>query len=91
MKCQEFTQKKFFHEANNKFIKAVQENDIQALKELSCTTRILHEMNFIKFNIAHTIIWNVSNAIELIKQKNVKVDYKDIVEQITKENENDKQ
>ena len=67
MKCEEFTQKKFFHEANNKFIKAVQENDIQALEELSCTTRILHEMSFIKFNIANTIIWNVFNAIQTQK------------------------
>ena len=89
MKCEEFTQKKFFHEANNKLIKAVQENDIQALEELSCTTRILHEMSFIKFNIAYTIIRNV--AIQLIKQKTAKVDYKDIVVQIAKENENDKQ
>ena len=87
MKCHEFTQKKFFHEANNKFVEAVQKNDIQALKELSCTTRILHEMNFIKLNIANIITWNVFNAIELIKQKNAKVDYKDIVDQITKENE----
>ena len=69
MKCQEFTQKKFFHEANEIFIKAVQEHDIQRLEELSCTTRILNEMNFIKFNIAHTIIWNIFNAIEIIKKK----------------------
>lgn len=91
MKCQEFTQKKFFHEANNKFRVAVQQRDIQELKELIRTTRILYEMNFIKINIANTIIWNAFNAIELITQKNTKVDYKDIVDQIAKENENDKQ
>lgn len=91
MKCQEFTQKKFLHEANEIFKKAVQEHDIQRLEELSCTTRLLNEMNFIKMNIAYTIIWNVFNAIEIIKQKNTKVDYKDIVEVITKENKYDKQ
>ena len=91
MKCQEFTQKKFFHEANKIFKKAVQEHDIQRLEELSCTTRLLNEMSFIKMNIAYTIIWNVFNAIEIIKQKNTKVDYKDIVEEIAKENKNDKQ
>lgn len=91
MKCQEFTQKKFLHEAKEIFKKAVQEHDIQRLQELSCTTRLLNEMNFIKMNIAYTIIWNIFNAIEIIKQKNTKVDYKDIVDQIAKEKEYDKQ
>lgn len=87
MKCQEFTQKKFLHEAKEIFKKAVQEYDIQRLQELSHTTRLLNEMNFIKINIAYTIIWNIFNAIEMIKQKNTKVDYKDIVDQIAKEKE----
>lgn len=69
MKCQEFTQKKFLHEANEVFKKAVQDRDIQALEELSLTTRVLRDMNFIKLNIAYTITWNVFNAIEIIKKE----------------------
>ena len=91
MKCEEFTQKKYLRISNEIFKKAVQDRDIKALEELSLTTRVLRDMNFIKMNIAYTIIWNIFNAIVLIKAKNAKVDYKDIVEQIAKENENDKQ
>ena len=86
MKCQEFTQKKYLKISNELFKEAVKNRDIKALEELSLTTRVLRDMNFIKLNIAHIIIWNVFEAIELIKQKNAKVDYKDIVEQIAKEN-----
>lgn len=86
MKCQEFTQKKYLKISNELFKEAVKNRDIKALEELSLTTRVLQDMNFIKLNIAHIIIWNVFEAIELIKQKNAKVDYKDIVEQIAKEN-----
>ena len=91
MKCQEFTQKKYLKISNELFKEAVKNRDIQALEKLSLTTRVLRDMNFIKLNIAYIITWNVFNAIELIKAKNTKVDYKDIVEQIAKENENDKQ
>ena len=73
MKCQEFTQKKFFHIANEIFKEAVNSRDIQALEELSLTTRVLHDMNFIKFNIAYTITWNIFNAIELIKKEKKKI------------------
>ena len=83
MKCQEFTQKKYLKISNELFKEAVKNRDIQALEELSLTTRVLRDMNFIKLNIAYIITWNVFNAIELIKQ-NAKVDYKDIVDQITK-------
>lgn len=69
MKCQEFTQKKFFHEANEMIIKAVHEHDIQALVELSCAIRLLYVMNFIKLNIAYTITWEIFNGIKIIKQK----------------------
>jgi isopentenyl diphosphate isomerase/L-lactate dehydrogenase-like FMN-dependent dehydrogenase len=72
MKCQEFTQKKFLHVANEVFKKAVQDRDIQALEELSLTTRVLRDMNFIKLNIAYTITWNVFNAIEIIKKEKKK-------------------
>ena len=80
MKCQEFTQKKYMSIVNELLKKAVCERDIQALEELSLTTRVLRDMNFIKLNNAYIITWNVFNAIELIKQKNAKVDYKDIVD-----------
>lgn len=91
MKCQEFTQKKYLNISNELFKEAVRNGDIKALEELSLTTRVLRDMNFIKLNIAYIITWNVFNAIELIKAKNSKVDCKDIVDQIAKENENDKQ
>ena len=91
MKCQEFTQKKYLSISNELFKEAVKNRDIKALEELSLTTRVLRDMNFIRVNIAYVIIWNVFNAILLIKEKNTKVDYKDIVDQIAKENENDKQ
>lgn len=69
MKCQEFTQKKYMSIANELFKKAVQNRDIKALEELSLTTRVLRDMNFIKLNNAYIIIWNVFNAIQIIKNK----------------------
>ena len=91
MKCEEFTQKKYLKISNELLKETFKNGDIKALEELSITTRVLRDMNFIKLNIAYIITWNVFNTIELIKAKNAKVDYKDIVDQIAKENENDKQ
>lgn len=91
MKCEEFTQKKYLSISNELFKEAVKNRDIKALEELSSTTRVLRDMNFIRLNIAYIITYNVYIAKELIKQKNAKVDYKDIVDLIAKENENDKQ